>query len=134
MHLSGFREMFRQSAEPHLIRTRLEHVSRREGRPPGTAHDELALLVDAALHRRALRAATLNPLSSWPVRLPGTIEAGKIANLVLLDADPLQDIPHAKNHGCDSEGAIDRQMLDRMVSRAAVNARRRLHIKGPAAL
>lgn len=57
-------------------------------------HDELALLVDAGLSPlEALRAATLNPAKFFD-RLDslGTIEKGKLADLVLLDADPLADI------------------------------------------
>jgi imidazolonepropionase-like amidohydrolase len=57
-------------------------------------HDELALLADAGLSPlEALRAATLNPAKFFD-RLDslGTVEKGKLADLVLLDADPLADI------------------------------------------
>jgi imidazolonepropionase-like amidohydrolase len=57
-------------------------------------HDELALLVDGGLSPlEALRAATLNPAKFFnrPDSL-GTVEKGKLADLVLLDADPLEDI------------------------------------------
>jgi imidazolonepropionase-like amidohydrolase len=57
-------------------------------------HDELALLVRAGLSSLdALRAATIEParLLGLDDSL-GTVEAGKAADLVVLDADPLADI------------------------------------------
>ncbi len=64
-------------------------------RIPGfTLHEELALLVDAGLTPlQALQAATLNPAKILNRAGDlGAIEAGKVADLVLLDGDPLQDI------------------------------------------
>jgi imidazolonepropionase-like amidohydrolase len=62
---------------------------------PGTSlHEELALLVEAGLTPfEALAAATRDP-AEFLGRLDqqGTIEQGKLANLLLLDADPLSDI------------------------------------------
>lgn len=57
-------------------------------------HDELALLVKAGLTpMQALQAATRNPAEYLgELETQGTIERGKIANLLLLDADPLKDI------------------------------------------
>lgn len=57
-------------------------------------HDELALLVKAGLTPlQALQAATRAPAEYLgELKTQGTIERGKIANLVLLDADPLKDI------------------------------------------
>jgi imidazolonepropionase-like amidohydrolase len=57
-------------------------------------HDELVMLVDAGLSPiEALRAATLNPAKFFnKLDSLGTIEEGKLADLVLLDADPLGDI------------------------------------------
>jgi len=64
----------------------------------GTIHDELAALVDAGLTpKQALQTATLNPAHFLERSKDlGTAEAGKIANLVLLDANPLQDIHHTR--------------------------------------
>ncbi|WP_086820472.1 amidohydrolase family protein [Allokutzneria sp. NRRL B-24872] len=62
---------------------------------PGFAmHDELKLLVEAGLSpQRALRAATLEPARYLGREADlGTVEPGKLADLVLLDADPLRDI------------------------------------------
>jgi imidazolonepropionase-like amidohydrolase len=62
--------------------------------PGFSLHDELALLVDAGLSPAgALRAATLNPaIFLNTTDSLGTIEQGKRADLVLLDANPLADI------------------------------------------
>lgn len=57
-------------------------------------HDELELLVKAGLTRmQALQTATLNPAEYLgELNSSGTIEKGKLANLILLDANPLVDI------------------------------------------
>ncbi|MGN9911602.1 amidohydrolase family protein [Phytohabitans sp. LJ34] len=61
--------------------------------PGFSLHDELRLLVLAGLTpAQALRAATLEPARSLGRRDQGTVERGKVADLVLLDADPLRDI------------------------------------------
>lgn len=62
---------------------------------PGLALvQEIERLVQSGLSAyRALRAATVNPASSLGLsREIGTVEVGKRADLVLLDADPLSDI------------------------------------------
>jgi hypothetical protein len=62
--------------------------------PGFSLHEELALLVRSGLDPiEALRTATYNPASYLgALDSLGTIEEGKIADLVLLDADPLKDI------------------------------------------
>jgi imidazolonepropionase-like amidohydrolase len=57
-------------------------------------HDELALLVRAGLTpMESLQTATINPARFLGLEKDlGTIEKGRLANLVLLDADPLTDI------------------------------------------
>ena len=61
-------------------------------------HDELALLVQAGLTPlQALQSATRNPAAFLgTLDSLGTVEQGKIADLVLLDADPLANIHNAK--------------------------------------
>ncbi|MEX3106114.1 MULTISPECIES: amidohydrolase family protein [unclassified Streptomyces] len=61
-------------------------------------HDELALLVDAGLTpMQALRAATEQPARVFGLRHDlGTVERGKLADLVILDADPLADIRNTR--------------------------------------
>jgi imidazolonepropionase-like amidohydrolase len=57
-------------------------------------HAELAMYVAEGLSRRhALQAATLNPAKFLHATDSlGTVAPGKLADLVLLDADPLADI------------------------------------------
>ncbi|MBU2670270.1 amidohydrolase family protein [Actinoplanes bogorensis] len=63
--------------------------------PGFSVHDELKLLVRAGVTPlQALRAATLEPARSLGRHDAGTIARGKVADLVLLDADPLTDISH----------------------------------------
>jgi ankyrin repeat protein len=61
-------------------------------------HDELALFVRAGLSpMEALRTATYNPAKFFgKLDSMGTIEKGKIADLVLLEANPLQDISNTQ--------------------------------------
>jgi hypothetical protein len=62
---------------------------------PGLSlHEELDLLVEAGLSPlEALRTATVNPARVLGLdESLGTIEAGKVADLVLLDANPLVDV------------------------------------------
>jgi imidazolonepropionase-like amidohydrolase len=62
--------------------------------PGFSLHDELALLVDAGLSpTEALQCATLHPAKYFGMLDDlGTVAKGKIADLVLLDANPLQNI------------------------------------------
>ena len=67
--------------------------------PPGFAvHDELALLVRAGLTPLdALRAATSGPASYFAATDSlGSVAAGRVADLVLLDANPLTDIANTR--------------------------------------
>lgn len=66
--------------------------------PGFSLHDELDILVQAGFNpMEALQAATRNS-AKFLGRLDslGTVETGKIADLVLLDANPLEDIRHAQ--------------------------------------
>ena len=60
-------------------------------------HDELAAFVDAGLTPfAALETATINPVKYLELKDKGTIEAGKIADMILLDKNPLVDIHNTK--------------------------------------
>lgn len=79
-------------------------------------HDELALLVKAGLTpMEALQAATLNPARFLnKLNVLGTVEEGKYADLVLLDANPLEDIHNTKriNAVIVRGRFLDRKRLD----------------------
>jgi imidazolonepropionase-like amidohydrolase len=66
--------------------------------PGFSLHEELALLVDAGLSpMQALQAATSNPAKYLgKSEILGTVEVGHIADLLLLDADPLKDIRNTR--------------------------------------
>jgi len=67
--------------------------------PPGFGlHGELALFAQAGLSPfEVLRAATLEPARYLGMLDSlGTVESGKLADLVLLDADPLVDVAHLR--------------------------------------
>ncbi len=71
---------------PHLI-------------PGMSLHEELELLVNAGLTPlEALRTATLNPALYMNMDTElGTVETGKVADMILLDADPLTDIANTRS-------------------------------------
>jgi len=89
---------------------------------PGTSlHDELALLVEAGLTPlEALEAATRRP-AEFLGRLEeqGTVEPGKIADLLLLDANPLDNIGNIRQiRAVILRGKLfDRPALDAMLAR-----------------
>lgn len=66
--------------------------------PGFSLHDELALFVQAGLAPlEALQTATINPAKYLNLTDSlGTIEKGKLADLVLLEANPLADISNTK--------------------------------------
>lgn len=66
--------------------------------PGSSLHTELEYFVKAGLTpMEALQTATLNPAQFLGLQSEtGTVEKGKLANLVLLDADPLQDIRNTR--------------------------------------
>lgn len=94
--------------------------------PGASLHDELALLVEAGLTPlQALQAATLNPARALGREADlGSVEAGKLADLVLLDADPLVDIGHTTRiHAVVLNGRLlTRADLDRLLADAEAAA------------
>ena len=88
--------------------------------PGFSLHDELALLVQAGFTpMEALEAATRDP-ARYLGRLDsvGTIEKGKIADLVLLDANPLAEIGNTRKINAVVVGGtlITRPELDKMLA------------------
>jgi imidazolonepropionase-like amidohydrolase len=94
--------------------------------PGFSLHDELALLVQAGLTPlEALQAATLNPARFLGREKElGTVEKGKLADLVLLDADPLQDITHTRKISAVvlNGRLFDRKTLDVMLGQVEAAA------------
>lgn len=91
--------------------------------PGFNLHDELALFVQAGLTPgEALKTATYNPAKFLGMldRL-GTVEKAKLADLVLLDANPLEDIHNTqKIRGVVLNGLyLDRAVLDKLLTDAA---------------
>ncbi|MGE0555887.1 MAG: amidohydrolase family protein [Gemmatimonadales bacterium] len=99
--------------KPHLV-------------PGFSLHDELALLVDAGLSpREALRAATSNPARFIGREHElGTVAVGKLADLVVLDADPLASIRNTRRvHAVVLGGRLlDRVALDRVLREVEADA------------
>jgi Amidohydrolase family len=97
--------------------------------PGFSLHDELALLVKAGLTpTESLRAATLNPAKFFGMdQTLGTIEQGKLADLVLLEANPLEDIRNTQRiDAVIMNGRFyDRKALDKMLAQAQTLANQR---------
>ena len=82
---------------------------------PAGVSEELRLLVLAGLSPlAALQTSTVNAAQVLGWRDAGTIEVGKIADLVVLDADPLQDILNVRRIRADV-------LIGRLIDRAALD-------------
>src|SRR4029077_14678502 len=96
--------------------------------PGFSLHHELELFVQAGLTpMQALQTATRNPaIFLGKLSSEGTVEKGKIASLVLLDANPLADIRNTqKISGVVLKGKfLSRQDLDALLNEAAAAARK----------
>jgi len=94
--------------------------------PGWGVHDELALLVKAGLTpMQALQTATKNPATSLGLdKSVGTIEKRKIADLVLLNGNPLEDINNTRKiNAVIFQGRMfDRAALNRMLGSVASGA------------
>lgn len=91
--------------------------------PGFSLHKELALLVHSGLTPiEALAAATLRPAQYFNLDATlGTIEAGKTADLVLLNANPLDDIRNTQQIEAVVQAGkhYDRMMLDALLNALA---------------
>jgi imidazolonepropionase-like amidohydrolase len=96
--------------------------------PGASLHDELALLVKAGLPpAAALRAATSEPVRFFGLSDSlGAVAVGKVADLVLLTADPLADITNTTTIRAVIQGGrvFDRAALDRLLADAEAAAHR----------
>src|SRR5712692_7951392 len=96
--------------------------------PGFSLHEELQRFVAAGFTPlEALQTATLNPARFFEIEdQAGTVEKGKLADLVLLSANPLEDIANTqKVAGVVSNGHyFSRADLDKMLTRVEASARR----------
>ena len=94
--------------------------------PGFSLHDELGLLVRSGLTpAEALRTATINPATFLGLTDSlGTVASGKVADLVLLDANPLTDIANTKRIRAVIQGGHlwNRGALDAMLAGAKARA------------
>lgn len=66
--------------------------------PGFSVHDELKIFVDAGFSSlQALQTATLNPALYFKLNDYGTIEESKIASLIILNGNPLENINNTKD-------------------------------------
>lgn len=91
-------------------------------------HDELNVLVKAGLTpMEALQSATLNPAKFVGMQDSlGTVTPGKLADLVLLNANPLADISNTQRISAVvfNWKLLDRQSLDKMLADVEENAKK----------
>ncbi|MDQ3907568.1 MAG: amidohydrolase family protein [Acidobacteriota bacterium] len=91
--------------------------------------DELTLLVKAGLtSMEALQTATYNPAKFFGMLSSlGTVEKGKFADLVLLDANPLEDISNTKKIAAVVTNGryLRRESLDQMLADVEAAANRK---------
>jgi adenine deaminase len=110
-----------QAAAPLLTKFRANDTWLFPSLIPGISlHEELRLFVQAGFTPlEALRAATLDPARFLGRdRDFGTVERGKVADLVLLDADPLADIRNTRkiNAVVLNGRLLDRKSLDAVLA------------------
>jgi imidazolonepropionase-like amidohydrolase len=110
---------------PLLTGTQLN--PRSVGTPGAVLHDELQIYVQAGLSPfQALQAATVHPAKFMKREKDlGTIEEGKLADLVLLDANPLEDIANVRKiDAVVANGRLlTRSDLDEMLKKVAERAK-----------
>ena len=96
---------------------------------PGYAvHAELQMLIEAGLTpEQAVRTASLNVAEAWGKQKDfGSVEAGKVADLILVSGDPLKNISDTQNvEMVFSEGKKIDTTLSRRLQKSAAAADRR---------
>jgi imidazolonepropionase-like amidohydrolase len=124
-------QLVRRMNEEHVGLLAGTDVAVRWTVPGFSLHDELAALVEAGLTPlESLRTATLNPARYFEKTSEfGTVSPGMIADLVLIDGDPLAEIRNVRRiSGVVANGRyLDRVALDAMLATAEQLARSGKH-------
>ncbi|HET9228863.1 MAG TPA: amidohydrolase family protein [Thermoanaerobaculia bacterium] len=122
------KEMVRRMHEAGVPIAVATDLAGRDVLPGFAVHDEIALLVASGLTRmEALRAGTSEAARLLNVsETVGTIVPGKAADLVILDADPLEDVKNVgKISGVVLRGRLlERADLDRLLEDATAGGAR----------
>ena len=96
--------------------------------PGFSLHDELALLVEAGLTpMQGLQTATRNPAHFLGLQDSlGTVEEGRTADLIILDANPLEDIRNTQKIAAVIINGrfLDRVELDKLLTQAEADAKK----------
>lgn len=96
--------------------------------PGFSLHDELANFVEAGFTTmEALQTATSNPALFLGKKDAGTIAAGNVADLVLLTANPLDDIHNSRKIAAVVANGrfFDRAALDKMLAQVSAAAKKK---------
>jgi imidazolonepropionase-like amidohydrolase len=109
---------------PLLAGTQFEDI----GTPGMSLHDELYWLVEGGLSTAAaLQSATINPAIFLNKQKDlGSVETGKLADLVLLDANPLENISNTRkiNSVIVNGKLLNRKDLDNLLMLARERAKK----------
>jgi imidazolonepropionase-like amidohydrolase len=124
-----FREIFDLNRAGIMLLAGTQSSYDSVGTPGLILHDELALFVQAGLSPfEALKTATLNPAKFMRREKDlGTIEMGKLADLVLLDSNPLADISNTRkiNSVVVNGRLLNRNTLDKILSDVEAEAKKK---------
>jgi hypothetical protein len=116
-----FQDLFQMHRSGVMMLTGTQLNKESVGTPGLLLHDELALFVQSGLSSfEALKTATVNPARFMRREKDlGTIEIGKLADLVLLDANPLMNISNTRkiNAVIVNGRLLKRKDLDEMLNK-----------------
>jgi hypothetical protein len=93
--------------------------------PGFSLQDELEVLAQAGLTPlQVLQAATVNPARHFKIKDLGTVEQGKIADLLVLDSNPIQEIRNTRKIFAVVAGGrlVDKQALNQLAQETKASA------------